>query len=181
MIECAGLPAFCILGLLVWMLYTQEIVSLRFSQGWPAVVAALAGLILYLLPFAVSSPGARLRLIWWGLPLLPAAMLLIAGIQDRHPYLNPLNPHRGVLAAERVLALQDGIVAGQHYDWVTAHARMLDEHGNPAEAVRYYLDALRLNPYQEDVRERLAALSPEIGRNEHLSDTTPPLKSHDPY
>ncbi|MEO6823782.1 MAG: hypothetical protein ABI167_03475 [Nitrosospira sp.] len=31
------------------------------------------------------------------------------------------------------------------------------------------------------MRERLAALSPEIERYEHLSDTTPPLKSHDPY
>ncbi|MEO6823783.1 MAG: hypothetical protein ABI167_03480 [Nitrosospira sp.] len=120
--------------------------SLRFSQGWPTVVAALLGLLLYLLPFAVSSPGARLRLIWWGFPLLPAAMLLIAGIQDRHRYLNPLNPHRVMLAAERVLALGDGIVAGQHYDWVTAFARTLDEHGNPAEAVIYYRDALRLNP-----------------------------------
>jgi hypothetical protein len=181
MIECAGLLAFCILAPLVWLLYTHEIVSLRFSQSWSAVAAVLLGLILYLLPFAISSPGARLRLIWWGFPLLPAAMLLIAGIQDRHPYLNPVNPYRTMLAAERVLALDDGVVAGQDYDWVTAHAHMLDEQGNLAEATRFYLGALRLNPYQDDVRERLAALSPEIGRNEHLSGATSALKWDDPY
>ncbi|MEO6823784.1 MAG: hypothetical protein ABI167_03485 [Nitrosospira sp.] len=33
MIECAGLLAFCILGPLVWMLYTQEIVSCRFASA----------------------------------------------------------------------------------------------------------------------------------------------------
>ncbi|WP_025040022.1 hypothetical protein [Nitrosospira briensis] len=181
MSECAGLLAFCILAPLAWVLYTSEIVSLRSSQSWPAVVVALLGFILYLSPFAISSPGARLRLIWWGLPLLPAAMLLIVGIQDRHPYLNPVNPHRAALAAERVLALRDGIAAGHHYDWVTAHARMLDEQGSTGEAIRFYLDALHLNPYQKDVRERLAALSPEIGKNEHLSDTMFARKWDGPY
>lgn len=147
MIECAGLLAFCLLAPLVWILYTREIVSLRANNGWTVVVVDLLGLILYLIPFAVSSPGAPLRRIWWGLPLWPATMLLIAGIQLRHPYLNPVNPDRVALAAERVLALRDGITAGQHYDWVTAHARMLDEQGNPEAAIRFYLDALRLNPY----------------------------------
>jgi predicted Zn-dependent protease len=181
MIECAGLLGFCLLFPLVWMLYTREIVSLRTNQSWATVIVVLLGLIFYLLPFAVSTPGVRLRSVWWGLPLLPAAVLLIAGIHVRHPYLNPFNPDRERLAAERVLALEDGILAGHHYDWLTAHARTLHEHGNPEEAIRFYQAALRLNPYQEDVRQRLAELSPEIERNEHLSDATSALKSHDPY
>jgi predicted Zn-dependent protease len=180
-IECAGLLAFCLLTPSVWVLYTHEIASLHTYQSWPAVVVTLLGLILYLLPFAVSSPGAPLRHIWWGLPLLPAAMLLIAGIQLRHPYLNPVNPDHVKLAAERVLALDDGILAGRHYEWVTAYANMLDEHGSPDQAIRFYLDSLRLNPNQEDVRKRLAALSPEIGRNKYLSDTSAPNSPHDPY
>src|SRR5688500_15516077 len=108
-------------------------------------------------------------------------MLLIAGIQLRHPYLNPVNPDHVKLAAERVLALDDGILAGRHYDWVTDYANMLDEHGSPDQAIRFYLDSLRLNPNQEDVRKRLAALSPEIGRNKYLSDTSALKSPHDPY
>ncbi|SFW37508.1 hypothetical protein [Nitrosovibrio sp. Nv17] len=181
MIECAGLLAFCLLAPLAWVLYTREIVSLRSSHDWVTMLVASLGLVLYLLPFALSSPGAPGRRIWWGLPLLPAVVLLVAGIQLRHPYLNPVNPDRVALAAERVLALDDGVLAGQHHDWVTAHARMLDEQGDSAEAIRLYLHALRLNPSQEDVRQRIVALSPDTGRKEHFSDAASALRSHDPY
>jgi predicted Zn-dependent protease len=160
-IECAGLFGYCLALPAAAVLYGDEIVSLRLHQDWRGLSVVLAGTALYWMPFLISRAGTKLRVFWWGLPLAPATVLVICGVQFKHPYLNPFNPDRLALAAQRVLALRDNILAGQHYDWVSRYARTLEARGDTAAAARYYQESLRLNPYQKDVLERLALLSPD--------------------
>ena len=59
-------------------------------------------------------------------------------IETRHPYLNPFNPDHNRLAAERVLALKNNVVAGRNADWVLRYARQLDERGDTQQAIHFY-------------------------------------------
>jgi hypothetical protein len=106
--EAMGVVAFALLLPLDVALYTRDFFSLRAEQGW--VGAGVAGLCvaLYAWPLVwLKSPGNSLiRILWWGLPFMPALVILDYGIEARHPYLNPFNPERNRLAAERVLSLK---------------------------------------------------------------------------
>jgi hypothetical protein len=80
------------------------------------------------------------------------------GIQTLHPYLNPLNPDRDRLAAEKILSLKDNVLAGRYADWVLRYAYELEEKGESNEAIHFYREGVRLDPANRAAYERLTAL-----------------------
>ena len=163
--EALGVTAFALLIPLVIALYTRDFFSLRTPQGWAGagVVALCVGL--YAWPHrALKSPElSDVRILWWVIPFLVAFPLLAHVIHTRHPYLDPFNPDRDRLAAERVLALKNNVVAGHHADWVLRYARQLDQRGDSPLAIHFYREGLRLDANDRKAYARLAALeSPNL-------------------
>lgn len=116
--EALGAVAFAILVPLDIALYTRDFFSLRTPQGWEGAVVAALCLTLYAWPhrWLKSADRSDARMGWWALPFVIALPLLSHAVEKRHPYLNPFNPDHNRLAAERVLALKNNIIAGRHAD-----------------------------------------------------------------
>ena len=131
-----------------------------------------------------SSPG------WIGIPARVFAMtflftllsfavallLLNHVVETRHSYLKPLNPDHDRLAAERVLALKNNVVAGRNVIWVLRYARQLDERGDSQQAIHYYQEALRLDANDHAAYARLAVLETQAS-GKSLGDVTQPAIS----
>jgi predicted Zn-dependent protease len=162
--EALGVVAFAIFIPLDIALYTRDFFSFRTPQGWEGACIAALGLVLYAWPHRwLSSPGFSFaRTCWWALPFIPAILLFDRAIETRHPYLNPFDPEHNRLAAERVLALKNNIVAGRHADWVLRYARQLDERGKPQQAIPFYREGLRLDPHNREAYARLASLEVQL-------------------
>lgn len=158
--EALGAVAFAILVPLDIALYTRDFFSLRTPQGWEGAVVVTICLALYAWPhrWLKSADGSDARMGWWALPFVVALPLLSHAVEKRHPYLDPFNPDHNRLAAERVLALKNNVVAGRHADWVLRYARQLDERGELQQALRYYREAVRLDPNNRAAYLRLARL-----------------------
>ncbi len=132
----------------VLALALMEFVSFRRSYGWQemAVFAGCAGL--YALPLLKRWQGLPPRYfwLWWAAPmvvLIPFGWLLVKNV---HPYLDPLNPDRLSLAAEKVLSLEDHIAAADHADWIVRYAESLPA-DQQKEALRLCEAALRMQPH----------------------------------
>lgn len=163
-------------------LYTSDIFSLRESQhwGWEGAIVVALCLGLYAWPYRVwkSPDSSDLRIWWWALPSALGMLALIHAVQFRHPYLNPFNPDRDRLAAERVLSLKNNVVAGAYADWVLRYARDLDRQGETQQAVHYYREGLRLDANDRAAADRLAQLEAQSGSAVE-SQTRPPSSA--PY
>jgi predicted Zn-dependent protease len=161
--EAFGLIGFVLLMPIDAALYTSDFVSPRRFQNWTGCALVLLGVALYAWPHL--RPGfvltAKRRILWWAVPFLPTLLLFLAGIGIRHPYLNPFHPEHTRLAADRVLALSDVVVAGSHADWVMRYARELDARGETSLAIHYYREALRLDSNDANAHARLAILEAE--------------------
>ncbi len=160
-VEAIGLATFLLLLPLATALWTLTYVSTALPFSWGAFLVVAVCAAAYGLPFRLWKRRRRWsgrRRLWWAVPVVPAVVLCVAGIDLRHPYLSPLQPERLRLEAERVLALDNIVVAGRHADVVARYARHLEAGGRPEEAVAYYHAALRLNPGDASVRTRLLAL-----------------------
>jgi hypothetical protein len=158
--EALGVVAFAVLIPLDIALFTRQIFSLRSGQGWEGAALALLCVGLYAWPrrWLKSPDHSSFRILWWGIPFALALVFLDRGIEIRHPYLNPFNPGRDRLAAERVLSLKNNVMAGQYADWVLRYARELDEQGEQQKAIYYYRAALRLDANNRTAYARLTAL-----------------------
>lgn len=170
--DALGVLAFALLIPIDVALYTKDIFSLRASQhwGWDGAIVAALSLAAYAWPYrSFKSPDqADLRIWWWTLPFAVSLLAMTHAVHSRHPYLNPFNPDRDRLAAERVLSLKNNVVAGAYADWVLRYARDLDQRGDMPGAIHFYREALRLNPHFPDAYARLAALehhAPNAGDN----------------
>ena len=165
--EALGVIAFAILIPLDIALYTSEIFSFRASHrwGWEGAIVAAICLGLYAWPNrALKSPDASdVRIWWWVLPFAIALLAMFHAVQTRHPYLNPFNPDRDRLAAERVLSLKNNVVAGYYADWVLRYARELDQRGDTASAIHFYREGLRLDANNHQAAMRLAQLESQSG------------------
>ncbi len=160
--ELAGVFGYLILLPPVIALYANDFYSPRMRHGWAGAAVVVLASALYLWPRVWKKPpllSAR-RILWWTVPLFPLLLAFAMALELEHPYLNPLRDDRVKLAADRVLALRDNILAGAYVDWVMNYARALDGRGDGAQAARYYRAALRLNPSDEEAEARLAALEP---------------------
>lgn len=160
--EALGLITFCLVAPFDLALYTRELVSLRSSYGYFAFVLAALCVVLYAWPHRwnpTKSNQAR-QVLWWTLPAVPALALAYTGIATHHPYLDPLSADRLELRANRVLSLENNVVAGAHADWVFEYARELARAGEVNRAIYYYEEGLHLAPHSDGVRVRLAALRP---------------------
>jgi hypothetical protein len=162
--EAVGVVTFAILIPLTIALFTRAIFSLRGGQGWEGALVAAICLGLYAWPhrWLKSSECSELRIVWWVLPFIITFPLLIHAINIRHPYLNPFEPDRYRLAADRVLSLKNNIIAGQYADWVLRYARQLDERGESQQAIYYYRASLRFDANNHAAFERLARLESEL-------------------
>jgi hypothetical protein len=158
--EAVGVVTFAILIPLTIALFTRAIFSLRGGQGWEGALVAAICLGLYAWPhrWLKSSECSELRILWWVLPFIIAFPLLIHAVNTRHPYLNPFEPDRYRLAADRVLSLKNNVVAGQYADWVLRYAQQLDEHGELQKAIDYYRASLRLDANNHAAYNRVAIL-----------------------
>jgi hypothetical protein len=181
--EALGVIAFVILAPLDIALYNRDFFSLRISQGWEGAAVAFLCAALYAWPrLWLKSPGhSRLRIVWWALPFVVALLLLNHAIETRHPYLNPFEPDRDRLAAERVLALKNIVVAGQHADWVLRYARELDERGESLKAIFFYREALRLDANNREAYARLGALEARSSSNPVGNEAKLAVLSSAPY
>lgn len=159
--EAVGLLTFGVLIPADAVLYTREFVSWRASQEWLGVGVVALAVALYAWPllWPGTARADRRRALWWTLPFVPALALLCLGIAVRHPYLNPLRADRAKLAAERVLALEDNIVSGQHADWVFAYADEVRRGGDSTKAIELYRQGLRLRPGDEAAQALLEGLT----------------------
>ena len=181
--EVFGVIAFAILIPLNIALYTRDFFSLRAPQGWEGAVVAVFCLALYAWPHRwLKSPDCSdVRIWWWALPFVLALPLLNHAVETRHPYLNPFNPDHNRLAAERVLALKNKIVAGRHADWVLRYARQLDKRGESQQAIHFYREALRLDANNRQVYARLAALEAQLSGGPVENLVKPAVLSSAPY
>ncbi len=158
--EWLGLLTFSLLMPFAFMLFTREIVSLRSSQGVASIGFAAVCLALYAWPHRwTPSEGIEdRRSLYWALPFLPALILVYMGVVTHHPYLDFRRADRVELAAERVLSLENNVIAGAHADWVYAYARQLEEQGEPERAAELYRKCMELAPHATEPRQRLATL-----------------------
>ena len=165
--EALGVIAFAILIPLDIALYTSDIFSFRASHhwGWSGVTVVALCLGLYAWPYrALKSPDASdVRIWWWMLPFTIALLAMFHAVQTRHPYLNPFNPDRDRLAAERVLSLKNNVVAGSYADWVLRYGRQLDQRGQSQQAIHFYREGLRLDANDRAAASRLAQLEGQSG------------------
>lgn len=162
--EWAGLVAFGLLLPFAFVLFTRDFVSLRSGHGFAASGLAVLCLALYAWPHrwrAVEGVGER-RSLWWALPVVPALALVYVGVTVHHPYLDPRAEDRVRLAAERVLELENNVVAGGYADRVFAYADELSARGEIPRAIALYRQGLQLAPRAERARRRLAALEREL-------------------
>ncbi len=183
--EALGVVAFGILIPLDAALYTSDIFSLRDSQhwGWAGALVAALSVSLYAWPFrGFKSPDVSdFRIWWWILPFVLGFLALTHAVHTRHPYLNPFNPDRHRLAAERVLSLKNNITAGAYADWVLRYARELDQHEKSQEAIPYYRAGLRLDSNDRAAADRLARLETQSGNTVVEDHTAPSPSPSAPY
>lgn len=162
--EALGLFTFSALFPAIIALYTSDFFSFRISYGWigGSVVAVCLGLYSWPHLWPKTIGWDRRRTLWWLAPFPVAAFLFVAGIAIRHPYLNPFHPEHTRLAAEKVLALRNNIVAGNHADWVLRYARECEARGDWEKAASLYREGLRLNSHNREAAERLVALESRV-------------------
>jgi hypothetical protein len=179
--EVLGVVAFAILIPLTIALFTRPIFSFRGGQGWEGALVAVLCVGLYAWPHRwLKSPEcSELRILWWALPFVVAFPLMIYAVKNRHPYLNPFEPDRYRLAAERVLSLKNNVVAGQYADWVLRYARQLDERGESQQAIEYYRASLRFDSNNRAAFERLADLESQSSGDE--TERNPVAQATAPY
>jgi predicted Zn-dependent protease len=175
--DALGVLAFALLIPIDVALYTKEIFSFSASQhwGWDGAIVAALSLAVYAWPYrSFKSPDqADLRIWWWTLPFALSLLAMTHAVHTRHPYLNPFNPDRDRLAAERVLSLKNNVVAGAYADWVLRYARDLDERGDTQGAIHFYREGLRLNPNHRDAYARLVALESQAADIPEDNGTSP--------
>ena len=160
--ELAGLLTCAVVMPAAALLHTRDFVSLRRSYDWLELAVAAICIAIYAWPhtWPRTLEQRRRRMLWWAVPVIPAAALLAAGVALRHPYLDPFRDDRQRLAAERVLDLESNVLAAAHADWVVAYAESL-EGEDPERAAELYRAVLRLDPTNEDARGRAARLDPD--------------------
>jgi predicted Zn-dependent protease len=165
--EASGVIAYVLIIPLDIALYSADFFSCRLGYGWKGALIAVSCVMAYALPFRFMK-GSRcdtLRMFWWATPLVVSLPLLERAVQLHHPYLNPLESNRVQLAAERVLSLKNGVIAGRHSDWVLRYAQQLDAAGDWQKAAVYYRYAVRFNPNDKGSYARLQTLESRISAN----------------
>ncbi len=172
--EGLGVIAFAMVIPLDIALYTRDFFSVRTSLGWEGTAIATICVLFYLWPhIGLKSPDlSDVRICWWTLPFVFGFLALFYALEVRHPYLNPLNPDRDRLAAEKILSLKDNVLAGRYADWVLRYARELDKQGKSQEAIHFYEEGARLNPTDRAAYERLMTLE-EVKNESTINPSAP--------
>jgi predicted Zn-dependent protease len=181
--EALGVIAFAFVIPLDIALYTRDFFSVRTSLGWEGTVVAALCVLFYLWPhFGLKSPDlSDVRIWWWTLPFFFGFLALFYAIEVRHPYLNPLNPDRDRLAAEKILSLKDNVLAGRYADWVVRYARQLDAQWKFQQAIHFYQEGVRLNPTNRAAYERLSALEAKVSGKPVAVQSKPAINPSAPY
>jgi len=166
-----GVIAFAIFLPLAFALYTNEIFSLERQQSWREALVAIGCIGLYVCPHVLfKAPAqAQYRIMWWTIPFFVGLFLVPHLVETNHPYLNPENPDRNRLAAERVLTLKNNVISGYYAGWITRYAEDVETRGDTHQAIRLYEESLRREPNQPAASQRLKTLLTKNG------NPTPPV------
>lgn len=148
MAEALALPVF-LLALPVLMLMTASD-FFTFSRGfrWQDMMAVASCAVLFALPhlrFFRAVP-AFVTKAWWLAPVFLVPLAILGLVRDKHPYWNPFHPDQHRLAAEKVLSLQDWVLAADHAEWLLTHAEDLAGQGKTTEAKELCAKAMQMQP-----------------------------------
>lgn len=159
--ECVGLAGYLIILPITLFLWRDDFFSFRRYSSWMDISVLLGSALLYGAPHWRSfrqSSWTLLRRMWWWAPALVLVLITPQLVSEKHPYLNPFQPDRQRLAAEKIMSLRDNILAESHADWLTDYAQALASKGEKAEAIRVCEHALRLRPGMPQAERLLAQL-----------------------
>lgn len=155
--ECIGMVTYLMLLPATIAFFAFDFVDYRRSQDWRGLLVLVVCGLAYWWPLRwAASPARELRQAWWwSAPLLIVAPLCVHGF-TRHPYLDPRAPT--VVAADKVLSIENNVTTEHYADWVFRHAQALSVAGKKAEAIAYYRRGLHLAPQTSPARLELARL-----------------------
>jgi hypothetical protein len=163
--EALGLVTFVLLLPADVALLMRDMVSLNDRIEWVGAGILALGGALYLWPFRwLPGPTTRRwRMRWWSLAFVPALLLGIYGVRERHAYLDPTRADRLEIGARRALALPNNVDGSANAAWVFDYARLRAAQGDTAEADRLYTAGLRLAPFDHAAADELTALRASVG------------------
>jgi predicted Zn-dependent protease len=171
--EFVGLLSYLLLCPFVFALFGLDFVSLNLPLTWTAFTPLLVSCLAYVVPFFLwkEAGASRTRCLWWSLPFFPLLILALYGVEVRHPYLNPLNPDRQRIAAERVLAMDSIISSGRLAETVKRYGQLLEQAGELEEALLIYQSALRLNASDNELRSDIDRISKQLGGHKLVNES----------
>lgn len=158
------------MGLLPFMiaLLATDIFSRQRSDDYRAILVVIAAAVIHLGLVRLSRHSLTLAKLSGLALIIIVSVSTVRLIHTKHPYLNPFEPERKRLLAERVLSLQNNVVAESHVGYVFAYADELYGEGQLEEALRFYQQGLHLGPEHADVHLRVAEILERFG-DESLS------------
>ena len=175
--DAIGVVSFLLLLPFFLTLKGHDFVSWRGGYTFTDLLIFGACLLLYalpLLPWTRRVPHSVLWL-WWCGPLfylIPASIDLIS---LKHPYLNPWNPERTRLHAERLLATRDGVTISSEAHLLVDYAEEMAARGESQKAVELCQYAVRMSPGHPQGLALLRKL------NASLPESEPAEPLHKPY
>ncbi|MBV6500629.1 MAG: hypothetical protein CJBNEKGG_03113 [Prosthecobacter sp.] len=177
--EALALPVF-VIGLPVLMLMiASDFFTFRRRFGWEDMMVILGCAVLFSLPhlrFFRQLPSLVAK-VWWLAPAFMVPLAILDLVRDKHPYWNPFHPEQRRLAAEKVLSLQDWVLAAAHADWVFRHAEDLAARGRTEDARKLGERAMQMAPGSPRGRH----LQVRLGNVEPAAAPGMEIDAHAPY
>lgn len=177
--ETIGLFGFGILRPVVVALYSTDFFEFHRSYLWTDVLVFAGSCALYAAPHhpRFRRTGLMTPWVWWGYSTMAFAALFVVQLSTAHAYLNPFNPDRGRIAAEKVVVMSrwDNIRASKLVGYLTDYAEELARQGEKQKAAALCEHALRLCPGMPEALSLLAKLGAPI------PDTRPAISTDAPY
>lgn len=155
--EILGVVSLVLLLPINFCLYSQTFVSPREGFSYIGYGIVLVCIAIYFLSNKYIK-SVRLKKACY--LILFVVTMSFGGLQvsENHNYLNPFNPEKVRLRAEKILSLNDNVEAASHWSWLFAYASLQQEQGNIIEATQLFAHILTLVPNNIEVRKRLTAL-----------------------
>ncbi len=126
--EIIGLYSFALLLPLNLFIFSRDFVSPWSSFSYMGYGVLLACIACYWL-IKKHIAKKTVKMLFWLTPFIPGLLFFSYGVAIKHPYINPFNPDKIRLRAEKVIALQDNVAAANYWFWVFEYAQQLQTQG----------------------------------------------------